>query len=95
MIDDPRRARSFVGLLYKAGSLNTGLGWPEAVMRDLIQPFIAERFGRESARREKGQIAWEVTERYKQAIQRCDIGNSTLDADLDDPHDYGRDSSDE
>jgi hypothetical protein len=95
MIDDPRSARSFVVLLYKAGSLTTAHGWTEAVMRELIQPFIEERFARKSARVEEGQIAWEMTEKYQRAVQRCVISNAGSEDDLDDPHSYSGDSSDE
>ena len=95
MIDDPRSARSFVGLLYKAGSLTTAHGWPEAVMRELIQPFVEERFARKSARVEEGQIAWEKTEKYQRAVRRCGISNAGSDDDLYDPHSYDGDSSDE
>ena len=97
MMCNPRRARSFVGLLYKAGSLQPVYGWPEALVRDLIQPFIAERFDRESARQEKGQIEWEKSERYLRAEQYCIDFNAFSDEDLTDPNAeyYGWDSSEE
>ena len=95
MMCNPRLARSFVGLLYKAGSLHPVYGWPEALMRDLIQPFIKERFDRESARQEKGQLEWEKSERYLLAEQRCIDLNAISDDDLTDPYAdcYGWDSS--
>ena len=95
MMCTPRRARSFVGLLYKAGTLRPGNGWPEALLSDLIEPFIAERHARESARQEKGQIEWEKSERYLRAEQYCIDFNAISDEDLGDPNaeSYGWDSS--